>query len=376
MSFLKNMEEKFPFSLIGVILAVIFGVLAVYTAFFYTKSPNLRLEILNNSRVYDIKENVDDLEILFKNENIRSKNLTLSLVNLKFSNPSDVAIQKSFFDEERPLGVKLDDSQIIKCEMSLASELYIKEALRTTVLNTDTVIVSPVILDPGAFFTLKILVLHPEKSLPHPKVIGKIAGIKKIDIVDYSVLPAKKSFWKYSYEGNFFVQLTRILSYGVGFIVLLIGIGVFGEKIDAAIRKMRRSSLVKKFKKGFDSIVEGKTEMLFNKYIEEGEYCIVGMEKLLLNPQRIKRGLEVMESSKNKSKNNSKMEYYWPHHSEEKLAEYLLSVKVIAKEGGSLNTDEEVARNIKSFVLFLTTVVPVEIKKAKRYFAFEKSKRI
>ena len=63
---MQSIEQKIPWSFLGFLVGVTFGCFGIYSVFFYTKAPDLRVEIISSAPVFSIQENVQELDIIFK----------------------------------------------------------------------------------------------------------------------------------------------------------------------------------------------------------------------------------------------------------------------------------------------------------------------
>jgi len=91
---LRAMENKYPWSMVGVIVTLL---LAVGTLYFTDKRPELYVDIEANTAVVDIKEQVPNLKILYDNVDIREKKLSLRILKLKITN--DELLSKVVFSQ-------------------------------------------------------------------------------------------------------------------------------------------------------------------------------------------------------------------------------------------------------------------------------------
>lgn len=381
-SSLKTMDQRFSWSFAGFIAAILFGGLAVYTTFFYVKRPAISYDIVSNTRVYDIRENIDSLEIRFENQNIRESKQTLSVLTLKVANPSDIDILKTFFDDSQPLGVVISNSRIIRYEITAANDDYTRSAARVSKIGDDTLTFAPFILESGAFFTLKILLIHSEDYSPHPAAIGKVAGVPRVQLTDSTAAPIKEPFWRKAFSGAFMTQLLRVLAYGIGTIIGIIGIAISLDSFGDSLKRSRRKRLVKNFSAAYDGAVTEKEMAVFEEYIARGEFFIVEVEKSLLNCNRLQISLDRHQRKERhrQQMNRNRM----VHGGDEALrysylrddpTQFLLEHEIVRKEGATITVDENTATCVKLFVLFLTANVPAQIKEAKRRFVFEVTNR-
>ncbi len=87
-----TINRRFPWSFLGFFSGLIFGVFGLYAVFFYEKLPELRVEVVSNTPVFSINEDVDNLSILFNGEDIRESKQLLSVLTIKILNSGNLSI--------------------------------------------------------------------------------------------------------------------------------------------------------------------------------------------------------------------------------------------------------------------------------------------
>ncbi len=178
----REWEHSYALTFVSLFVGLLFGGFSVYV-YLQKIAPNLRMEVVSNANVLDIKEGVGKLDIIYDGVNLREKQQTLALVTLKISNNGTASIPKGAYDENSPVGVQVTGGEITKAELLQTSNPYLTTNLNFRIASNSTAIFSPIILEPGDEFQVKLLVLHKEKVgfALHP--IGKIAGVKAISLV-------------------------------------------------------------------------------------------------------------------------------------------------------------------------------------------------
>ena len=73
---------------------------------------------------------------------------------------------------------------------------HLFENLNISLESKEIVHFSPVIIDSGESYSVKILVLHNENEYPEILPLGKIAGVKEIELIPWSKEASKIPFWK------------------------------------------------------------------------------------------------------------------------------------------------------------------------------------
>src|SRR5260221_9969884 len=131
----SEMDKTFCWSFLGFFLAIVFGAISIYTTFFYERKPDLKLTVLGNTTVYDIREDVPKLDILFDNSSIKQSSQTLSIITAKIVNDGGQGITKSSYDDSDPLGFVVEPGKLINTEVLDASDPYLKKNLALAVVQ-------------------------------------------------------------------------------------------------------------------------------------------------------------------------------------------------------------------------------------------------
>lgn len=139
------------------------------------------------------------------------------------------------------------------------------------------------ILEPGEYFIVKLLVLHKTDSVPGILAYGKIAGQQKIDVVNSIDTKQDDSFLKRTYRGNIWVQLLRLISYAIVTIVLLVIIIIISENIDAVKNKNRRKKRINEFKNLKSYEYTKMDDAIFDRYLNHDSISFQEMSRLLKN---------------------------------------------------------------------------------------------
>lgn len=87
----KTLDDKFAWSFTSLVLSILFFLFGLYTTFLYEKKPRLRYEIASQSPVYNIREQIPKLVVLFDGENIHEKHQMLTLITRKIA----VSVQRT-----------------------------------------------------------------------------------------------------------------------------------------------------------------------------------------------------------------------------------------------------------------------------------------
>ena len=301
-NFLK-IEKKFVWSFLGFLLAIIFGAFSIYTVYFMDTNPKLNFVIETNTKVLDLKENVRRLDIIYQGENIKESNKNLSIFKIKILNPSKVNILNTFYDIKDSLGFILDKAEIVeRPEIVEASNDYLKYNLSFRMDSTGQIKFSPIIIEGGEYFVIRLLALHKQNEAPILKPFGKIAGIKYFKIIESYKTTEKKSFWTELIQGGFWIHIVRFLGYLLIIIITVITIAIPSSLIADSISEKRRKRNVKNYKtkKNLPDTVE--RNLIYDMYLEFGLDYLSSVQKLSLDERLLKVRLRNYLRRKEKQK--------------------------------------------------------------------------
>jgi hypothetical protein len=358
--------------LIEVLLAVIFGAFSIYT-FVYEQRCGLTLEILSNTSVLDIHEEVGNLTILYDGMDIIQRRETLRIITLRFLNDGQLDILKNFYDENDPVGFTLAGGKIVKTpELLDASNEYLQMMAKSTLVDPQKVLVEPVILESGEYFVIKMLVLCPEDTLPTVTPMGKIAGVKRIGLTERYLEKNKEPFWVSAFSGNAVVQLTRTLSYFIAGLLLLIIAVILVAAINDGVEKARRNSLVRGYLK--DALIAQPSEdlnMLFRQFVKSGNRVLLITDELASNEtlrntvfQALEDGpIEDLDIVFATGKWPAKGEYRggYPPDRGNTLLQQIRNTGFIVRKDSDYVVNEKTARILTEFIEFLRNRNVIEL---------------
>ena len=123
---IKNISNNLAWSLLGFVLAVIFGSITIYTEFFRDDRPAIQFEILSDSSVLDVREEVSDLEIIYDGNDLRRSGQSLRVLVVRVSNTGGDDILNSYYDDNALLGFSVENGELVSVEVENARETLIK----------------------------------------------------------------------------------------------------------------------------------------------------------------------------------------------------------------------------------------------------------
>ena len=181
---IRDLDQKFAWSFVGVLLALLFGGITVQREFFSETRPRLRYDILTSTPVLNVREDVSKLSVFFDGIDIREQKKSLRVITVRVANDSQKDILKGFYDESEPLGLRVSTGRVIRSDLVTASNPYLERQLVPRRQDDRTLVFPSVILEAQEYFVVKLLVLHGEGAEPYITPIGKIAGVRTIPVTE------------------------------------------------------------------------------------------------------------------------------------------------------------------------------------------------
>lgn len=294
LTWINGLDRKFPFawSFLGFLLAVIFGGISIYTEFLKETAPSLEFEVLSNEPVLDVREKLPDLEVRYQNQDIASSGKTLSVLIVRVVNRGSADLLSAYYDSRDPIEMNIDGGTLVRVEISETSNEYLHSAAGMS-RNGSRVTLSPVILERGEWFMVKMLVLHQIDQQPAVAASGKIAGQHAIPVVSPDLSDEQTGFLYRTFSGGLWTQVTRFAAYFFGGAVFLIAAGVSVAFSSNAISQRKRRSLVKRFKEKSKISVTEPDEFIFERFVSHGLRGVQRLVNIVADPDRLQKRVEI-----------------------------------------------------------------------------------
>lgn len=245
---LKDMDKKFSFSFIGVILSLVFGIFGIYIGVFYEQKPDIDFKIKSSFSALEIRENIKKLEIYYNETKISKSTTDLRIIEIEIKNSGSASILKDFYDDKAPFGFRVLKGVVSESPViTRASNGYLRSVLKVSLIEEKALIYkfSEVILEPGDFFVVKLIITHKRNEDPKVLPMGIIASV---DEFNYLVLDEKEeavSFLSNALSGGGWLVIFKLVFFGFIFIFLLIVIGLVLEEIGEYREKRYRKKIMK-----------------------------------------------------------------------------------------------------------------------------------
>lgn len=243
---INNLDRKYAF---GILTGLIFGLLSVYTDFLRSNSPNIEFDVLSNTTVVDLKENIGKIDILYDSTSILSEKKNLSLITFKITNTGNADILENFYYKKFPLGFKLVRGELLEIPTIIQTNNdFLSKSIILNKVSSHEVRFNNFIFEKGDFFTIKMLVLHDIKSTPEIISEGKVIGVKNIKVIKTYINKGNKGFWENVFEGTLLVHITRFFSYFLITIIVLVLIIIPITYLSDWVGEQKRKKIIKRFK--------------------------------------------------------------------------------------------------------------------------------
>lgn len=343
---LLNIEKRWAWSFFGFLLAIIFGGIAIYTSFIQDLNPRLEYIIEGKTPVLDLRENIKNLDILYKGINIKEQDKNLSVVTLKVLNNSEVNILKNFYDDLSPLQVWVENADVVdKPQVISTSNDYLKKNAKVDLDSLGYIHLPKLIIEGQESYTISLLILHKNGVEPKIKGQGKIAGQKDgIEVISNYTLKSELSFWDKLIQGNFWIHILRFVIYFLILIVVLLATFIPIASLSDAISEKKKKNRVKNYKnkKGIENSPE--TDAVFELYLDNSLDVLTTIQKLIGNKSRLKAMLRSIERKDKRERN-------FAAHNESDSEEYYRRKETIHSPDGiirhRINPNENAARKLK-----------------------------
>lgn len=363
---LAMVEKKFAWSFLGFILAAIFGGIALYTEFLRKDNPVITYEILSNTKILDVKEDVTGLSISYSGEDIRKARKTLSVLLIKIGNEGRSPILKSYYDNNSPLGLSINQGEVIKAEITAGTTDYLRQNASISIRGSSSVEFNQIIIEPNESLTAKLLVLNPEQYSPTIVPKGKIAGVKQFLLIDRTSDQTKETFWMKVISGSLWVQASRTVIYTIVFFILIAIIIAPTVYISEKKAGLKRSRVIRQFKSVADSVSNELNTDVYQFYKENGLTVLKRIIKILANERQLKALLKKYDVRLSDTELVLEREEALAMASVEGredlltkpnlfTAETILKLRLVTKTGEGYTRNEEKIKAMDEFVQFAKT---------------------
>jgi hypothetical protein len=174
-------------SFVGVALTVAFFYWSVY------RNPfSFQITVDDEFDLVDVRERIEDLQILYKSEDILNTPKAVKVLRLTLRNAGET-ILPSHYDETEPFGLRFPNASVLNAYITDSNSNYLKAHLLrernakpvvsgqyTEQPSSADLPLEKVIFEKGKFATMKIYLLQEKKEPINVQPMGKIANIEEL----------------------------------------------------------------------------------------------------------------------------------------------------------------------------------------------------
>ncbi len=354
---IASIDKRFAWSFIGVVLALLFGAIGIYSTFFYSSKPNLKIEKTSETDVIKLSEDISNLEILYDSTSIKESQKNLRILSFRVINKGNKSITENSYASTHPILLKIEEGEVVQTpEIIDASNKYLKDFESLSYDSTlNQILLPPVIIENGEYYILKFLVLHDSEKTPTYKVSGKIEGQNILEITDIELTE----------EAETNISPKKLALIILSLLIFLFLAYLLNKAISRNIKYRRENKLAHFLMKEKISLTP-EAEKIINTYLDEKveldnfiEYMIRGFKKSEYE------GINSLEKIKDYLKNNEikkihefTNEYYKISEDKENLKKlydvqivcYLLRNKFVNLSSFDENVNIENIKVIEKFI--------------------------
>lgn len=293
---IKSLDNKFSWSFFGFIIGILGITYAIYIDQFKEESPKIVFDILSNSQVLSVKEELNRLEISYNGQNLKEQKKNLILLTIKIKNEGNQAVYENDYYSKIPFGLKLIDGKIVdEPQLINYSNNFLKENVIMSYDTMNFISINKIPIEENQYFTIKILTICDLNVSPTIIPVGKIISMKdEIEIRNSFTSDNKirKSFIANIMYGDILIHITRFFFYlFVIFIFVIVIIFPFA-KILEYFEKRKQIRIIKKFRKKTKIVLTENIEIIFDIYLEQNDYIIKWLSNLLSENVNLKKNID------------------------------------------------------------------------------------
>jgi hypothetical protein len=368
---LKTLDNEFSWSFSGFIIAIISIGYAIYVDEFKQEKPKIVFDILSNTTVLSVKENLNKLDVLYKGQNLKEKKENLILLTVKISNDGNKDIRETDYYTKTPFGFKIKNGKIAEKPIIIeTSNKIFRENMSVSYDSLNNINFNKIPFNEKQYFVVKTLIISKKGVLPSIEPVGIITGINESFTVNETYVSNQKNELSFSESivfGTPLVHIVRVIFYSIIIIGVASQLIYFFGSFFVYFQEKRRKSKIQKFRNKTKIKLSEKSNILFTIYIEEGIKKIKMISKLLVQEEKLKKFISFYENMENenfffddflsgtpeKQKSTRFEEFKTPFLRNNEMVKNLLENKLIIKSGDDIIIDEEFKNELIEFNYFI-----------------------
>ena len=274
------------------LLSLVVGVFGLVYAYVLQNpaESEITFEIIGDTNVLDVRKPLQDLDILFRGQDVRDQNLNLRTITTNVVNSGGVNILHTHFDPVDKWGIRFENGEVVEARLTGASSEYLNSNVTLQRVDLNTVVFPNITFDSGDSFAIEVLLLHPKNVSPSISTVGKIAGIKEIEVLPRTLIDEEIGIIQELFPGSFLIQYARMFIYFLGFSLffvattyIMIQVRTFSDGRNVRRRKERilRTLAIR------NSASDDMQDFLVAHYAYRGENGLKHLRELIRDADKI-----------------------------------------------------------------------------------------
>jgi len=367
---LKNIDNKFSWSFLGFIIGILGFSYAIYVDQIKDEKPEVIFDVLSNTQVLSVKENLNKLDIIYDGQNLKEKKENLILLTIRISNDGNENIRETDYYSKSPFGFKINKGKIVDNPILIdASNNTLKNNIILTYDTLNNITINKVPFNKGQYFTIKILTICNENTLPTITPLGSITGINNPFPVKLSYKDGQKenkSFLELLTIGNFGIHIARFFFYLICIALFGLMIGIPTSKISSYLDDKKKIKKIKKFKEKTKIKLSDKIDIIFKIYKNNGQFYVKWLNNIINDKNKL---LDYIDYYENRKKENIlyndfitevpvdtheiNMERINIITTTNNILETLFENKILIKDNNEIEINEEFKTELNEFNYFI-----------------------
>jgi len=368
-NYIKSLDTKFAWSFMGFVIGITGICYAVYIDQFKVSEPRIVFDILSNTEVLSVKENLNKLDIIYDGQNLKEQKENLILSTIRISNEGNEDIRENDYYSKTPFGLKISNGKIAdRPVITEASNKILKNNLTLTYDSLNNIVLDKIPFNQDQYFTIKVLTICKGDTLPTITPFGNIAGINEAFPVRQSFKEGQKeekSFIELLTLGNFGIHVARFFFYIFCIFAFLVTIIIPISKISEYLENKKRNNIIQKFREKTKIQLSDKVELIFEIYRTYGTNYINRINNILEDTGKIRNYLSRHNIHRNNIYSiNSYPEYiinddhiYRPQREHfliiNKILSKLVDKEFIKIENDKITTNNNFKKELREFNYFI-----------------------
>ena len=283
----------------GFLIGILGFVYAIYVDQFKEQKPKLVYDLLSNTQVLSVKEDINKLDIIYDKQNLKEQKENLILLTVRIKNEGNINIKEGDYYSKIPFGLKISGGKIAeKPQLIDASNKFLKENIVLLFDTLNSISINKVPIDVGQYFTIKILTICNLNVSPSIVPVGKISGMRDEFQIRKSYLSDQKeeqSFFEKLINGSVSIHIARFFFYLLIMILFGVVFGIPTSQISSYFEERNKKRKIEKFREKTKIELSEKIEMVFDIYRNEGNYFIKWLHRILSDKEKLRKYLNYID---------------------------------------------------------------------------------